>query len=58
MTMYYTPREEAHLAEKQQEAGALNAIELFICSDGNYRDADAKKRFDDMRRKLIEDYTR
>ena len=57
MTMYYTPKEDRILTENQGKAGALNAIELFMCSDGNYRDADSKARFDEMRRKLIEQYT-
>jgi hypothetical protein len=57
MTMYYTAREERTLAEEQdRKSGPLNAIELFMCADGNYRDAESKARYDDMRHKLIEQY--
>ena len=57
MTYYYTPREKAHLAQQQAKAGVLGAIELFMCSDGNYRDADSMFKFEEMKRTLIEQYT-
>lgn len=56
MTMHYSEAEERHLREKAEKREGLNALELFMCSDGNYRDAESKARFDKMREDIRRRY--
>lgn len=59
MTMHYTPQEQGWLNQRMAEnaqGGFAGSIELFMCSDGNYRSYEAKACFDEARRKWLLEY--
>jgi hypothetical protein len=55
MAAYYTPTEERWLDERA-EVSTQPGVELFKCSDGNFRDAEAKARFDEAQNNIRRQY--